>query len=441
MDQTDSGPDGLPEDLVAEYLDRLRRGERPSITEYVQRYPELADQIRELFPAFAVVEEFKPGPGEASGSFTPALIPFASALDSKLGDFRILREVGRGGMGIVYEAEQESLGRRVALKILAGNQQNDSKQLARFHREAKAAARLHHTNIVPVFGVGESQGLHYYVMQLIPGLGLDQVLAEVKRIQDGGEPEARRAAGPASVARNSLGATAVARSLLSGRFLSPAPEPTEPGPAPEAPRAASTTVILTERIGVDPTDGAPPAPPQKAAPAPGPAPTPERLDSPASAVLPGGAPLSKVDSGLLPYHQSVARIGEQAARALDYAHTRGVVHRDIKPSNLLLDTSGVVWVTDFGLARADGDGLTSSGCVVGTLRYMPPERFRPDDGLHSGHDLVLHPRRLCDDDELPPCPGLLVRGGIRRAVLQLDESDARAAGRTCSDPRPHSRPL
>jgi serine/threonine protein kinase len=100
-----------------------------------------------------------------------------------LGDYRILREIGRGGMGVVYEAEQESLCRHVALKVLPGHALLDPRQVARFHREARAAARLHHTNIVPVFGVGQQDGLHYYVMQFIPGQSLDAVLDELRRLR------------------------------------------------------------------------------------------------------------------------------------------------------------------------------------------------------------------------------------------------------------------
>ncbi len=103
----------------------------------------------------------------------------------RLGDYRILREVGRGGMGVVYEAEQESLGRRVALKVLPDAALSDAQQVLRFQREARAAARLHHTNIVPVFGVGRDEGHHYYVMQFIPGMGLDAVLEELRRLRTG----------------------------------------------------------------------------------------------------------------------------------------------------------------------------------------------------------------------------------------------------------------
>ena len=97
-----------------------------------------------------------------------------------------------------------------------------------------------------------------------------------------------------------------------------------------------------------------------------------------SAVLPGGTHVSEVDSSgrRQPFFRSVAQIGRQAAQGLAYAHARGIVHRDIKPSNLLLDTDGVVWITDFGLAKAEDDGLTATGDILGTLRYMAPERFR-----------------------------------------------------------------
>ncbi len=97
-------------------------------------------------------------------------------------------------MGVVYEAEQESLGRRVALKVLPAAALPDPKQVRRFEREARAAARLHHTNIVPVFGVGEHEGTHYYVMQFIQGQGLDAVLDELKRLRR--RPGPARPAGP-----------------------------------------------------------------------------------------------------------------------------------------------------------------------------------------------------------------------------------------------------
>src|SRR5262249_34909775 len=147
--------------------------------------------IRDLFPALLMMEDL----GDSSGGTTGPLAgdgPVAVGPRlQKLGDYRILREVGRGGMGVVYEAEQESLGRRVALKVLSANALVDPNQIRRFEREARAAARLHHTNIVPVFGVGQQDGHHYYVMQFIAGLGLDVVLDDLRRLR-GGKSEAKK---------------------------------------------------------------------------------------------------------------------------------------------------------------------------------------------------------------------------------------------------------
>src|SRR5215471_14485941 len=99
----------------------------------------------------------------------------------RLGDFEILRELGRGGMGVVYEARQVSLNRRVALKLLSASLGLTSKAVIRFKREAEAAAKLHHTNIVPIYATGEEDGTHYYAMELIEGPGLDQVIERMKK--------------------------------------------------------------------------------------------------------------------------------------------------------------------------------------------------------------------------------------------------------------------
>src|SRR5262249_15544618 len=141
--------------------------------------------------------------------------------------------IGHGGMGIVYEAEQVSLGRHVALKVLPRKMLLDAKHRRRFEREARLAAKLHHTNIVPVFGVGEQDGLPYYVMQYIQGLGLDQVLEELNRLRLGGEPQSP-APDPGIAAGKGVSAADVARSLLTGRF-EPVAEDSNGNPrAPEA---------------------------------------------------------------------------------------------------------------------------------------------------------------------------------------------------------------
>src|SRR5215470_15284954 len=169
--------------IADEFMEAFRQGKRPSVEEFARRYPAHADEIREVLPALVLMEKAK------ADDDTPGQRPAptaGSAPLSQLGDYQILREVGRGGMGVVYEARQLSLGRHVAIKVLPGHALLDPRQLGRFQREAKAAARLHHTNIVPVFGVGEEGGLHYFVMQFIRGLSLDVVLGELGRLRQPG---------------------------------------------------------------------------------------------------------------------------------------------------------------------------------------------------------------------------------------------------------------
>jgi WD40 repeat protein/tetratricopeptide (TPR) repeat protein len=336
--------------LAEEFVNRQRRGETPTVQEYLERYPHLASDIRDLFPALVKMEKVRPQTGDATGEFIGTIEQAEKKLE-RLGDYRILREVGRGGMGIVYEAEQESLGRHVALKVLPHHALLDSKHLQRFHREAKAAARLHHTNIVPVYGVGADDGLHYYVMQFIQGMGLDQVLADLKRLRKGKTradltlPDRNRttASGPGTVS-----AAGVAAALLTGEFHARCPS----GPG-----------LPEEREGgVEPRSNGD---------------TSNSNPSDSSAHLPGQTHGSTWTESGRPYWHSVARIGVQVAEALAFAHSQGTLHRDVKPSNLLLDNQGTIWVTDFGLAKAsDSADLTHSGDIVGTIRYMAPERFK-----------------------------------------------------------------
>jgi serine/threonine protein kinase len=177
--------------LASDFTERQRRGERPSIDEYAERHPFHAERIRKLFPLIVAVEEVKvSGENSSDGRVTTA-----GRRIGQLGDFRIVREIGRGGMGIVYEAEQQSLRRRVAIKILPPQSLLVARSLPRFQREARTAARLHHTNIVPVFGTGEADGVHYLVMQLIEGRGLDHWTRQNRDSVDGehetaGEDEA-----------------------------------------------------------------------------------------------------------------------------------------------------------------------------------------------------------------------------------------------------------
>src|SRR6516162_10257667 len=180
---------GPVEVLADEFLARCKRGEKPTIKEYCDRYPEIAEEIRDVFEAVLMVENLKPGSSDVSGSFGESAKVDGKRL-AQVGDYRILCEIGRGGMGVVYEAEQQALGRRVALKVLPRTSAGDGSAQVRFQREAKAAARMHHTNIVPVFDVGQDGEHLYYAMQLIHGQGLDLVIQDLKRLraQSGATP-------------------------------------------------------------------------------------------------------------------------------------------------------------------------------------------------------------------------------------------------------------
>src|SRR5437763_15489816 len=184
---TDSDTDlSLVDHLAEEFVRRWRAGERPSPDDYAARHPQLADEIREVFAGVLMLERLKPQRQDTD--YVPARPADAGTVPETLGEYRVVRAIGRGGMGVVYEAVQESLGRRVAIKVLPPYLVSDETVLARFRRESRAAAQLHHTNIVPVFGVGECGGTHFYVMQLIDGRGLDRVVAEVAAARGGSFP-------------------------------------------------------------------------------------------------------------------------------------------------------------------------------------------------------------------------------------------------------------
>ena len=170
------------DEIVEEFLARVRGGHQPTVDEYASRFPGLADELAEILPAVAAMERL--GSQEKASRQMARLAGAAEGTGvERLGDFRIIREIGRGGMGVVYEAEQESLGRHVAVKVISAELAASPADRERFQREAEAAARLYHTNIVPVFGVGRHGELPYYVMQLVDGVGLDTVLGEATRRQ------------------------------------------------------------------------------------------------------------------------------------------------------------------------------------------------------------------------------------------------------------------
>ena len=180
----ESNPSLPIDSLAEEFMSRLRDGEAPSIDEYAANYPDLADEIRKVFPALGFLEAVKPNTEDE------AALQAASRNGSgnqerpfpEIPDYRILREIGRGGMGVVYEAEQLALGRRVALKVLPAILQSDSMAVERFQQEARAAAAMHHSHIVPVFEVGRTNDYSYYAMQFITGDGLDRVIEALREL-------------------------------------------------------------------------------------------------------------------------------------------------------------------------------------------------------------------------------------------------------------------
>jgi tetratricopeptide (TPR) repeat protein/tRNA A-37 threonylcarbamoyl transferase component Bud32 len=252
-------------DALDRYLTALEHDAPLSQDAIIAEHPDLAEPLRAYFHSLEELHEMAAGFGGGSKTETHDE-PDESGAAKRIGDFELRREVGRGGMGVVYEARQISLNRRVAVKLLPFAAVLDSRQIARFKQEAQAAAQVLHPNIVPVYAIGVERGVHYYAMQYIDGKPLDEVIADLRK-----RPKA---------------------------------------------------------------------------------------------------------------HRGVAELGLQAAEALHAAHEYGVVHRDIKPSNLLLEKSGKLWITDFGLARFQRDAsLTRSGDLVGTMRYMSPEQAAGQSAL------------------------------------------------------------
>jgi eukaryotic-like serine/threonine-protein kinase len=189
LDETIGGfesSDRHPLEMLAdEFSTALRKGSNPSIAEFADRVPQMREQAFALLQSIMMFEQVSQQE-DSRHRLDRSTNRFKSRSLEVLGDFKIIREIGRGGMGIIYEAEQLSLKRRVALKVLGPSVADSARQLDRFRRESEAIARLHHTNIVPVFGVGTEEGVHYFAMQLIEGKPLstppDLSFQEIARI-------------------------------------------------------------------------------------------------------------------------------------------------------------------------------------------------------------------------------------------------------------------
>ncbi|WP_437221841.1 serine/threonine protein kinase [Planctomicrobium sp. SH661] len=294
--------------IVQQYLQQIEAGEHPSRAELELRYPDLIATMEPYLDAIEMLHAAAPQLRDRSGAAGEHAASAAPLPEGKpLGDFQLVREIGRGGMGVVYEAVQLSLSRKVAVKVLPFAAALDARQLQRFRNEAQAAASLHHPHIVPVYGVGCERGVHFYVMQLIEGQNLASFIS---RLQEEAEVHPATVFDSSSAAGLAEPQTPVKREL-----------PAETGQV----FSAELTTQRVHRKGI--------------------------------------------------YYRTVAEMIVQAADALDYAHSLGIVHRDVKPANIIVDDGGKVWVADFGLAQIQTDQtLTHTGDLLGTLRYMSPEQ-------------------------------------------------------------------
>jgi tRNA A-37 threonylcarbamoyl transferase component Bud32 len=258
---------------AAEYLEAAEAGRAPEHAAFLARHPDLAEDLAGFLDDRArfarAADAVRPPAPEGE---TLPLAPASAGAEPlrTFGDYEILEEIARGGMGVVYKARQLRLNRVVALKMILAGRLASEADVARFRQEAEAAAHLDHSNILPIYEVGEHQGQHFFSMKLIEGGSL-----------------------------------------------------------------AARTAELAAR----PRDA--------------------------------------------------AALAARLARAVHFAHQRGVLHRDLKPANVLLDPDGTPYVADFGLAkRTEGDsGLTRTGAVVGTPSYISPEQARAEKQLTTAADV------------------------------------------------------
>jgi len=338
MTQTTTDSNSSLPALFQQFEQELLQAADPFVVlhRYLSLYPELGEKLRELAEAVQMLQAapFRQAPqdGPTRGE---------SACPLRFGPYRVVRSIGRGGMGEVYEAVEEPLSRRVAVKTIRRSQTTSPSLLLRFDRERRTLARLHHTNIVPIFATGHEGDLLYFAMPYLSGASLGQVIKTARSHESPG-------AGLSSSSFEELLKEAHSRSQS----------------ASEAPIVAGPTEPRAE----------PPAGPSPAIPAQGP-----------SAHL-----LSKA------YVRTAVQTMAVVAEGLHHAHEAGVIHRDLKPSNIMVELDGHAWVLDFGLAALK---TTSGGGVVapvafpiavpapesdasltdgplGTLPYMAPEQHQ-----------------------------------------------------------------
>jgi len=393
-------------EAVEAYLAVAEQGRPPDIEEFAGRYAELKDDVKAALEGLELVHGLL-GLGSAAGSGGGRGLGLERRIESghRIAGYRVVRELGRGGMGTVYEAVHVGLDRPVALKVLGTHAAPDSSARRRFLNEARTAAGLHHTHIVPVFDVGQVGGLCYYAMQRIEGSGLDRVLRHLRRtrrqVASGSDAAGAGSGDGAAGSGGSATSSRVSRlwvRVSSGwpwrqpRYIEVGHGAGHPGPegSSRAGHAGAESGLhawseLGDSTASWGTGSRQANDPDRVAGGNGAGrASPSRSLRRVSSTEPGSGsrphenepPPFDPPRGMA-YFRWIASAGFQAADALAHAHHQGVIHRDVKPSNLLIDGRGMIWVTDFGLARRLADpSITHHDSLLGTPRYMSPEQAR-----------------------------------------------------------------
>lgn len=347
--------------LLGQFVQQMRSGTVPDVAEFCAQAGDEASTLEPMLRTLLSLESLREAAGKTLTleSFYPVTPP------TEIGDFQLIRMLGRGGMGVVYEAIELTLGRRVAIKLLEPRHAVNPRSVKRFLREAQAAARLHHTNILPVFASGEDAGIRYYAMQFVDGCTLSQWIQ-------------RTVTAVALGRKQPLTASDLTANI-------PASPPYVPAATNEQPQDILERTSTTETRVVVQKEGS--------------------------------------------YYRRVAEIGLQIAEALEHAAAQGVLHRDVKPSNVMLGVDGSVWVMDFGLATVQqAENLTESGELLGTLRYMAPERLSGQHTLHGdmfGLGMILY-----ELVALRSAYEATERSGLRHQVSQASPTSLRKLDNT-----------
>jgi serine/threonine protein kinase/WD40 repeat protein len=379
MEEKTSAPTD-EEQILADFVAALEIEGPTAIDDFVARYPHLADEIHSLA---AMGDQLHQARGTDLSSSSPE-----PPIPERLGEFRIVRRMARGGMGEIYEAVQDRLKRRVAVKVIRqGKISPDSR--ARFLREQTILGRLHQTHIVPIHTAGEHGPLQYFAMPYIEGATLSEVIAAAREAQS-----------------SNLGGKTPPLGVIAGKLAADSRQKAKP-PARTAfsPLSPGGSALGQRAGGEGATDTGPPV-----AHAPGSPTPPLTTDHEQDAVHQQGAVRGSPDPALpsatthhsrltthqptthlsMAYFRSAAQALADAAMALHHAYGVKILHRDVKPSNIMVDKTGQCWIIDFGLAgyvnQSRESALTeetidfepepiTSANVKGTPQYMAPEQF------------------------------------------------------------------